>query len=127
MNVVTGYGPVVGARLSEHPEIDMIALTGSVNSGKAVAHNASESLKRVHLELGGKAPVVIFDDADLRRGGQRAARRRVLELRARNAAPPAGCWCTSRWPTSSSSTWSARSAPWSWASPAPATTSRSAR
>ena len=64
-NVVTGYGSVVGNRLSGHPHIDMIALTGSVNSGKAVALNASESLKRVHLELGGKAPVIIFDDADL--------------------------------------------------------------
>ena len=64
-NVVTGYGSVVGDRLSGHPQIDMIALTGSVNSGKAVAHNASESLKRVHLELGGKAPVIIFDDANL--------------------------------------------------------------
>ena len=65
LNVVTGYGPVVGARLAEHPDIDMIALTGSVRSGKAVARAAAESLKRVHLELGGKAPVVIFPDADL--------------------------------------------------------------
>jgi aminobutyraldehyde dehydrogenase len=64
-NVVTGTGTVVGARLSEHPDIDMIALTGSVNSGRAVASGAAESLKRVHLELGGKAPVVIFQDADL--------------------------------------------------------------
>ena len=65
LNVVTGTGPVVGARLSEHPDIDMIALTGSVNSGRAVARGAAQSLKRVHLELGGKAPVVIFEDADL--------------------------------------------------------------
>jgi aminobutyraldehyde dehydrogenase len=64
-NVVTGFGPVVGNRLSAHPQLDMIALTGSVNSGKAVARNASETLKRVHLELGGKAPVIVFDDADL--------------------------------------------------------------
>lgn len=64
-NVVTGLGPVVGARLAEHPKVDMIALTGSVNSGRAVARAASETVKRVHLELGGKAPVVIFDDADL--------------------------------------------------------------
>ena len=64
-NVVTGLGPVVGARLSEHPNVDMIALTGSVNSGRAVARNAAETIKRVHLELGGKAPVVIFEDADL--------------------------------------------------------------
>jgi aminobutyraldehyde dehydrogenase len=65
LNVVTGTGPVVGARLAEHPGIDMIALTGSVNSGRAVAQGAAQSLKRVHLELGGKAPVVIFEDADL--------------------------------------------------------------
>jgi 1-pyrroline dehydrogenase/4-hydroxy-tetrahydrodipicolinate synthase len=65
VNVVTGYGPVVGARLAEHPDIAMIALTGSVRSGKAVAQAAAASLKRVHLELGGKAPVVIFPDADL--------------------------------------------------------------
>ncbi|MDR7082436.1 aminobutyraldehyde dehydrogenase [Arthrobacter ginsengisoli] len=64
-NVVTGRGSVVGARLAEHPDVDMIALTGSVNSGRAVARGAAESLKRVHLELGGKAPVVIFADADL--------------------------------------------------------------
>jgi len=64
-NVVTGRGSVVGARLSEHPDVDMIALTGSVNSGRAVARGAAESLKRVHLELGGKAPVIIFPDADL--------------------------------------------------------------
>jgi aminobutyraldehyde dehydrogenase len=65
LNVVTGYGPVVGARLAEHPDVAMIALTGSVRSGRAVARAAAESLKRVHLELGGKAPVVIFPDADL--------------------------------------------------------------
>ncbi|HEY5854596.1 MAG TPA: aminobutyraldehyde dehydrogenase [Aldersonia sp.] len=65
VNVVTGTGSVVGARLAEHPDIAMIAVTGSVNSGRAVARGAAESLKRVHLELGGKAPVVIFADADL--------------------------------------------------------------
>ena len=65
LNVVTGTGPTVGARLAEHPDIDMIALTGSVQSGRAVAEGAARSLKRVHLELGGKAPVVVFDDADL--------------------------------------------------------------
>lgn len=65
VNVVTGLGPVVGARLSEHTDVDMIALTGSVDSGRAAARGAVDSLKRVHLELGGKAPVVIFPDADL--------------------------------------------------------------
>jgi aminobutyraldehyde dehydrogenase len=65
VNIVTGLGPVVGARLAEHPDVAMIALTGSVKSGRAVARSAAESLKRVHLELGGKAPVVVFPDADL--------------------------------------------------------------
>lgn len=65
LNVVTGYGPEVGGRLSAHPDIDMIALTGSVASGRAVATAAAGSLKRVHLELGGKAPVIVFADADL--------------------------------------------------------------
>lgn len=65
LNIVTGLGPEVGARLASHPDIDLVALTGSVGSGKAVATSAGESLKRVHLELGGKAPVIVFDDADL--------------------------------------------------------------
>ena len=65
LNVVTGLGPVVGEALAAHPDIDMIALTGSVSSGRAVARAAADSLKRVHLELGGKAPVVVFEDADL--------------------------------------------------------------
>ncbi|MGD7003868.1 aldehyde dehydrogenase family protein [Corynebacterium halotolerans] len=65
-NLVTGLGREVGARLSEHPDVAMVALTGSVGSGKTVARAASDSLKRVHLELGGKAPVVIFEDADLK-------------------------------------------------------------
>jgi aminobutyraldehyde dehydrogenase len=65
LNIVTGYGPEVGGRLSTHPDLDMIALTGSVASGRAVAKAAAESLKRVHLELGGKAPVLVFADADL--------------------------------------------------------------
>lgn len=65
LNIVTGLGPEVGARLSGHPDIDLVALTGSVGSGKAVAAGAASTLKRVHLELGGKAPVMVFADADL--------------------------------------------------------------
>ncbi|CAB4863211.1 unannotated protein [freshwater metagenome] len=63
-NVVLGTG-ATGEALVRHPGIDMVSLTGSVRAGKAVAGAAAESLKRVHLELGGKAPVVVFDDADL--------------------------------------------------------------
>jgi 1-pyrroline dehydrogenase len=64
-NVVCGQGAVAGAALSEHPGIAMISITGSVGAGKAVARSSADSLKRVHLELGGKAPVIIFDDADV--------------------------------------------------------------
>lgn len=65
LNIVTGTGPVVGQRLSEHPDIALVAITGSVGSGQKVAAAAAGSVKRVHLELGGKAPVVVFPDADL--------------------------------------------------------------
>ncbi|MHB8680846.1 MAG: gamma-aminobutyraldehyde dehydrogenase [Acidimicrobiales bacterium] len=63
-NVVIGDGET-GAALVEHPGVDMVSLTGSVPTGKAIAEAASRTLKRVHLELGGKAPVVVLDDADL--------------------------------------------------------------
>jgi betaine-aldehyde dehydrogenase len=62
LNVVTGRGEPAGQALLEHPEVDMVSLTGSVQTGKHVARTAAGSLKRVHLELGGKAPVVVFDD-----------------------------------------------------------------
>jgi len=64
-NVITGDGEPVGAGLVRHPGVNMVSLTGDVATGKDVAKAASQTLKRVHLELGGKAPVVVFDDADL--------------------------------------------------------------
>jgi betaine-aldehyde dehydrogenase/aminobutyraldehyde dehydrogenase len=64
LNVITGDGPGVGAGIVRHPEIAMVSLTGSVATGKHIAAAAADTLKRVHLELGGKAPVVVFDDAD---------------------------------------------------------------
>ncbi|WP_313810406.1 aminobutyraldehyde dehydrogenase [Glutamicibacter sp.] len=64
-NVLTGRGSVIGTRLSEHPDVAMVALTGSVGSGVSVASVAAQSVKRVHLELGGKAPVLVFEDADI--------------------------------------------------------------
>jgi betaine-aldehyde dehydrogenase len=64
-NFVGGHGEPAGASLVTHPEVDMVSLTGSPETGKWIAKAASDSLKRVHLELGGKAPVVIFDDVDM--------------------------------------------------------------
>lgn len=65
LTVITGTGPEVGAALARHPGIGLVSLTGSILAGRAVSAAASETLKRVHLELGGKAPVLVFDDADL--------------------------------------------------------------
>ena len=67
LNVITGDGEPVGAGIVRHPGVSMVSLTGDVATGKEVAKAASQTLKRVHLELGGKAPVVVFDDADLDR------------------------------------------------------------
>ena len=64
LNVITGDGEPVGAGLVRHPDVRLVSLTGDVATGKEIARTAAETLKRVHLELGGKAPVVVFDDAD---------------------------------------------------------------
>jgi 1-pyrroline dehydrogenase len=64
LNVITGDGEPVGAGIVRHRDVRMVSLTGDVATGKEVAKAASETLKRVHLELGGKAPVIVFDDAD---------------------------------------------------------------
>jgi acyl-CoA reductase-like NAD-dependent aldehyde dehydrogenase len=65
LNVITGDGEPVGAGLVRHPGVAMVSLTGDVATGKEVARAAASTLKRVHLELGGKAPVIVFDDADV--------------------------------------------------------------
>jgi 1-pyrroline dehydrogenase len=64
LNVVTGQGETAGVALVEHPAVAMVSLTGSVPTGQAIMRSAADTLKRVHLELGGKAPVVVLDDAD---------------------------------------------------------------
>ncbi|HEX4526253.1 MAG TPA: gamma-aminobutyraldehyde dehydrogenase [Gaiellaceae bacterium] len=64
LQVVTGDGVPTGERLVSHPDIGLVSLTGDVATGKLIARNAADTLKRVHLELGGKAPMVVFDDAD---------------------------------------------------------------
>ncbi|HEX2231845.1 MAG TPA: gamma-aminobutyraldehyde dehydrogenase [Thermoleophilaceae bacterium] len=65
LNVVTGHGEPAGSTLVTHPDVEMVALTGSPETGKWIARAAADTLKRVHLELGGKAPVVVFDDVDM--------------------------------------------------------------
>lgn len=65
VNVVLGRGETVGSPLINHPKVNMISITGDVATGKKVLQAAARSVKRTHLELGGKAPVIVFDDADL--------------------------------------------------------------
>ena len=64
LNVITGDGEPVGAGIVRHQDVRMVSLTGDVATGKEIARTAADTLKRVHLELGGKAPVIVFDDAD---------------------------------------------------------------
>ena len=65
VNVVLGRGDTVGNALINHPKVNMISLTGDVATGKKILQAAAKSVKRTHLELGGKAPVIVFDDADI--------------------------------------------------------------
>ncbi len=64
-NVITGHGKPAGSTLVTHPDIGLVSLTGSPGTGKWIAAAAADTLKRVHLELGGKAPVIVFDDVDV--------------------------------------------------------------
>jgi betaine-aldehyde dehydrogenase len=65
LNVVTGPGPEVGAAIAAHDDIDLVSLTGDSETGKRISALAAGNLKRVHLELGGKAPFIVYADADL--------------------------------------------------------------
>lgn len=65
VNIVTGYGAPAGARLAEHPDVDVISFTGSTTVGKRIVSASQGNLKRVSLELGGKNPHIVFADADL--------------------------------------------------------------
>ena len=89
INSVNEHGTEVGTVLSSHPEIDVISFTGSSRTGKIIMANASETIKHVSLELGGKAPAIVFGDADL---GKAVAeiRRGVLALNGQM------CTCISR-------------------------------
>jgi betaine-aldehyde dehydrogenase len=71
VNIITGRK--AGQGLVEHPDVRMVSITGSTESGKKVMHSAAETVKRVHLELGGKAPLIVFDDADVELVAAKAA------------------------------------------------------
>ena len=74
-NLVNGDGVGVGSTLTAHPDVDMVSFTGSTRAGTAISKSAAETLKKVHLELGGKGANVIFDDAD-----EKAVKRGVLHM-----------------------------------------------
>jgi 1-pyrroline dehydrogenase len=65
LNVITGTGAAIGDDLVGHPKVGMISVTGDTDTGKHIAKVAADRVKRLHLELGGKAPVIVFDDADM--------------------------------------------------------------
>lgn len=65
VNVVAGRGETVGVPLTSHPRVRMVSLTGDITTGQKILTTAAKTLKRTHLELGGKAPVIVFDDADI--------------------------------------------------------------
>ena len=65
LNLVFGRGPTVGNPLVTHPKVRMVSLTGSIATGSNIISSTADSVKRMHMELGGKAPVIIFDDADI--------------------------------------------------------------
>lgn len=72
VNIITGDNDT-GQTLVEHPDVRMVSLTGSVNTGKKIMKTAADSLKRIHLELGGKAPFIVFDDVDIEKVAAKAA------------------------------------------------------
>ncbi len=90
MNIVTGLGEDAGAPLAAHPQVDKIAFTGSTEVGKLIVHAAADNLKKVSLELGGKSPNLLFDDADMAAAIPGVANA-VFFNRARSAAPARAC------------------------------------
>ena len=78
LNIVTGYGPVVGEAIASHPQVDMVSFTGSVRAGKRVAALAAETIKKVTLELGGKSAFVVLDDAPFDKAIPAGARNAML-------------------------------------------------
>ena len=100
-NTVHGYGEDAGKALTEHPDIKAIAFVGESKTGSMIMKQGADTLKRVHFELGGKNPVVVFDDADLERALD-AAIFMIYSLNGERCTSSAACWCSTRSTTSSS-------------------------
>jgi len=99
LNIVTGYGPVVGEALASHPDVDMISLTGSTGAGKRVSELGAKTIKRVHLELGGKSASVVLDDADLQKAVSGTVRNAFMNSGQTSAVrAPRSCSTTPTWP-----------------------------
>ena len=93
VNLITGYGHTAGAAITAHPDVEKVAFTGSTEVGKMIVQASAGNLKKVMLELGGKSPVLIFDDADLDKAifdggdGHLRALRAGLRLRLADLRP----------------------------------------
>ena len=90
VNIVPGYGETAGAALAAHPGIDKIAFTGSTEVGKLIAKAAADNLTKVSLELGGKAPNIVFADADIEQAVSRRDDGNLLQ-----PGPGVLCWFAS--------------------------------
>ena len=126
LNVITGTGATIGDPLVGHPKVGMVSVTGDTDTGKHIARLAAERVKRLHLELGGKAPVIVFDDADMEAVIENI-KRSATGTPARTAPRPVGSSPGRRSTTSSSRTWRAPSRPSSGATRPRVMTSRSVR
>ena len=82
--------------LSRHPGIEKISLTGETGTGRAVMADAAATLKHVTMELGGKSPLLVFDDAKFGQRGDRRAGGKFLHSRAKSAPTARGCFCIKR-------------------------------
>ena len=90
VNIVPGYGETAGAALAAHPDVDKIAFTGSTEVGKLIVQAATGNLKKVSLELGGKSPNIVFDDADIEADDSRRRHAPSSSTTASAAAPARG-------------------------------------
>lgn len=92
VNVIAGSGSEIGPYMTEHPGIDKVAFTGETETGKDIMRRASETLKRVTLELGGKSPNIVFDDCDIE-AAVNGSLYGIFTTRASRAKRVRGCLC----------------------------------